>query len=584
VNPIGSNVRDDPANGTFTHRVLLNRPDPAQPGRRTFTDVTVASRYGLIRDGGGALGRAATMAVLADVNNDGWLDIFSGASVDPSKTDVGDRSEILVADGAGGFDLAPKSDLAEPLSPDPGKTTSAAAFLDYDRDGNIDIVIGYWYIAYGSSLAAYESRLFRGNGDGTFTDVTDSLGMTTNDYDGYADGTNSRPVYGVTSCDVDGDGWPDIMLSAYGRQWSVLWHNEGGTHFTNIAAQVGFDGDTNHDYTDNEMYRCYCADNIGACTPPPPASRIQCKDASGNPTYSWTPGQDDQPWRLNGNNFTTVCADLDNDLRLDLHNSQIKHWYVGQSSDPSEILFNRDDGAGGWRFDRPGRDATGLTRTHTTVDWDEGDIYAAAFDFDNDGWQDLYQCSSDYPGTAGLLYRQVSPAMFQDVSAISGAAHERASGIALLDLDNDGDLDLVLGSSMMRCGGSYGACPYTSAQVYVFENLVGQDSNLLVVRLEGAAPAAGGANRAAIGARVVVSAGGTQQVREISGGYGNGGIQHTTLAYFGLGAACEVDRLEVHWPNAAASVETFEHVRANYRVVIREGEGRVRYEALEGAP
>ncbi|HEY3358633.1 MAG TPA: CRTAC1 family protein [Polyangia bacterium] len=576
VHTITANTRDDPENGTFQRRVLLNRPDPAGGAARVFVDATVSSRYGQIRDGGGTLGRVANFAVFADVNNDGRLDLFSGTNVDPSKLDPGDRSELLLGDGAGAFDLAAVSDIAEPQGT--GRTTNAATFLDYDRDGNIDVYVGYWYQAYGYSYASYSSRLFRGHGDGTFTDVTESLGLLTKEDDtGYDTGAASRPAYGVTACDVDGDGWTDLLVSAYGRQWNMLWRNEGGAHFTDVGRDVGFAGDANLDFTDNEFYRCYCKDT-GACTAPNP--RIVCRDASNNPTYAWTPGVDDQPWRLNGNTFTTLCADLDNDGRLDLHSSEIHHWHIGNSADSSEILFNRDDGQGGFTLARPGREATGLTRTHVGADWNEGDIYAAAFDFDNDGQQDLYQCSSDYPGTAGVLFRQITAGQFQDVTAIAGAAHERAGGITVMDLDGDGDLDLVLGSATARCGGSYGTCPYTTNQVYVFENLVGQDANLAVVRLEGAAPAPGGANRAGIGARVVVEAGGARQVREISGGYGHNGIHNGTLAHFGLGAACTIDRLEVHWPNAAGTVEVFEHVQANYRVVVREGAGRVHYEPL----
>jgi hypothetical protein len=112
-------------------------------------------------------------------------------------------------------------------------------------------------------------------------------------------------------------------------------------------------------------------------------------------------------------------------------------------------------------------------------------------------------------------------------------------------------------------------CGWDEPEVHYYRNEVGQDGNWLQVRLVGD-PAAG-TNRSAIGAKVIVTAGGLQQVQELQGGFGHGLMQHDLILHFGLGAACDVDSVEVRWPDAANTVERWEDLRGNYRVELRQG-------------
>jgi enediyne biosynthesis protein E4 len=549
----GSNNRDAPEEGIFHRRILFNRESTTG---RTFEDHTVTSNYGIIPDEG-ILGRAAHLAVFADVDNDGDFDAFSGTFCDRnSEVKVPDRSLILLNDGNGIFTPAPPSDVTPPLEEE--WTTAGASFLDYDKDGNIDLWIGNWYYQYGY-LNGLQDRLYKGHGDGTFTDVTIEAGLATTT-SGYDEGTNHRPTFGTTACDINGDGYTDLLTSSYGRQFNTLWLNLGDGTFVDAAAATGFASDDNMDYSDNQFYACYCHAFDGACDPQPPAPLIQCQ------ANYWS-AQDAKSWRNGGNTFSTACSDLDNDLDNDLYNAEIVHWHIGQSSDPSQILLNEPaDNEFGWAFSRPSREATGLERPRIGS-WNEGDIYATIFDADADGWPDIFQPSSDYPETHGWLFTGNGDGTFSnaDESTVSGLSLDRIGGMTVADFDRDGDLDTVIAYSTMRCDAD---CEFDKPVVRMYLNGLDKRANWTAIRLVG--KGSGGSNKAGIGARVVITANGQSQMREINGGFGHMGIQNTLEAHFGLGNACLIDKLEIHWPDAHNSVSTFKNVPANYFLRVHE--------------
>ena len=313
-------------------------------------DGTEESGVFQTRDGSDTEYRAAHLAIAGDVDNDGDLDLFTGTYVDPTqpRTDPGDRSEILLNDGSGKFSLAPISD-PHPASNQRWPTTGAT-FADIDRDGNLDLFVGFWYQRYGTSYLGVQAQLYRGRGDGTFEAITEQAGLLT-ERTGYAEGKNHRPAYGVTACDLNDDGAPELLVSAYGRQWNLLYRNDGEGVFTEIGQPSGFAGDDRRDFSDNEFFACYCTVHSDApgCEKAE-APRIQCPDPADS---YWNPGYDDQPWRLNGNSFSTYCADIDGDGRLDLYTAEIAHWHIGESSDISELLRNTGQN-GEIRFERPG--------------------------------------------------------------------------------------------------------------------------------------------------------------------------------------------------------------------------------------
>ncbi len=531
---------DDPDTPRYRW-LLMNRAGPN--GSRVFEDVSSQSGLFDTRDGQG--GHSASIHVFGDVDNDGDLDAAAGVFVDQNNiaNDPGDRSEIYLNQGDGTFALGPRGDL----DIDIGYSTSGLSWTDGDLDGNLDLWVVGWYETYGY-LYAEQDRLMRGDGSGGMVDVTEDVGLKmerggASSLDPWLEGTATRPGYGATVCDLDGDGGGELLATNYGRAWNQQWKNEGG-QFTEMGQASGFAGDANLDYSDNQFYRCYC-EYKGPCDPDPGAASLaDCE------TYAdyWQAGWDDQPARLNGNSFTTACGDVDADGDLDLVTAEIVHWHVGSNSDPTELLLN--DGTGS--FVRPGNEASGLTRDHESADWNEGDITTALFDFDNDGRQDIFVGSSDYPDTRVLLYHQQESGAFEEIAEAADIGWPLPAGVTVADFDRDGDLDVIVGSSTMRVN------THEDHQVHLFENQGGGNHARLLLRGRSA-------NRSGIGAAVTVTTGTGAQLFEVSGGYGHFGLQNDLAVHAGLADACTYD-VEVRWPGG--DISSYTDLMANHEVVL----------------
>jgi hypothetical protein len=553
IHAIGSNNREQIGSGKHLLYVLMN--EPKDGGGRQFVDRTAESGYGATLDASATEYRSAQLAIFADVDNDGDLDVFSGVytnpdlvAVPPTAADL-DRSQILLNDGAGHFTI--KQGSAVP--PVTGKTTTGASFVDVDRNGKLDLFLGFWY---GASSASPQ-QLFLGNGDGSFVDISQAAGVTTS--------ANRRPAYGVTACDVNGDGLSELIVSGYGRSPEILYVNDGTQHFNDVAVAANAAYDDNQDYQDNEFFKCYCtlhaadADCQGVLNP-----SVVCPQPAD--AY-WSPTFDTKPNRLGGNTFTTVCSDITGDGALDLYNAEIAHWWAGQSSDRSQLLVNRNDPAA-IVFDRIPPDQNGMAWDHPTVDWNEGGIMAAAADLDNDGREDVVVGASDYPDQFGLFFHQKPDGTFEEIGEAQGFHHPCVSGIAIADFDRDGDLDVVVGSGTARDCGKI----WATNEVHFYENDASALGHYLAIKLRGDGTTT---NTTGIGARVVIDANGVKITKELGAGYGHMGMQNDTALFFGLGACAAVNSVEVTWPNQARTVERFENVTTDRLIELRQGDPAV---------
>jgi hypothetical protein len=548
--------------------LFMNQPDPNDATHRVYVDTLKDSGLLSTRDGMG--NRGFGLADFGDLDDDGDIDaiLCPTDEITPPNAPPEDACDAMLNDGKGHFTLAPSSDLNSKTFWVPG-----AALLDYDRDGFLDFwpsTVAHW--PYNPNDPSTGATLFRGNGDGTFSNVSAAVGLPTHDGSLTTD-TQWRHVFGNTACDIDNDGDDDMILASYGREENWVFRNDNG-HFTEVGQALGIAHDDRVDTSDDQSFRCYCAANPTdkTCTPMPPAPVVKCNDAFGagsGPYFrGWQPGVTDQPWSLGGNNFSIACGDIDDDGDMDLMTATIVHGDVGSSADPSELVINPGDGT---KFTRPGNVAMGLDRPETGVYWNHGETMAVMVDIDLDGRKDILITETGaygYDNTAALFH-QKADGTFEEVDQPAGLINTVIRNINIptfVDVDGDGDLDLVT---------SLGADP----SMHVFQNDVGQAQNLVRVHLDGGAGT--NVNRSGIGAIVKVTAGGRTQTQYVSGGYGHGNVQNDMVLTFGLGSACDIDKIDVRWPDGSATVSTFPNVRANYDVTLTFGSPSVAYGTIQ---
>jgi len=540
-------------------------------GLGTFADVTQSSGLLVGRvTTDPDVGRPGDNFASGDVDNDGDLDIFIGTGrTDPSAASA-ETCDLMINNGDGTFSPGPASSAARFVG-DKVKP-AGVSFVDVDRDGNLDL----WVTNNEEpGLIPLPDKLLLGDGAGGFVDVTAARGLSTTPWSLVSELNEARShswAWSGAACDLNNDNIPELLASSYGRAPNHLWrgelNGEGDVVYVNESVASGYAFDPRQDWTQDLNAQCYCAANPSAAecdTCPAPADTGLCASlaASFGSSFRWEHTYGREPFRLGGNSGTTVCADINNDGFFDLLTHEIVHFDVGEPSDPSEILLNLGDPL--VRLVRPGNDATGLNRIDASPYWDHGDMIGGVFDFDNDGWQDVYIGASDYSGNKGLLFHQTAPLDFELLDVSDYFEHFRADGTAYADFDRDGDLDLVVGHSSMRCSGAGAAECAETQQVRMFENLMGDGSNWVQLKLVGGP----GSNAAAIGARVQVATEETTQMQAVDGGHGHYGMQRDLVLHYGLGPSCEAD-VTITWPDEAGSTQTFT-VGANRRYVVEQG-------------
>jgi hypothetical protein len=257
---------DDFAGGTRYHALLMNRE--REDGGRMFVDATEESGFFQRRSGEG--GRPSVDHIFADLDGDGDPDAFAGVYNDPHtapEAQFTDPSEILLNDGTGHFTLARRRTRSRPRSrcrarPSRTSITTGRSICSSPSGTSTRT-------STATGLAQLDLRrersALRGIGDGTFEDVTASAGLERNELTSWSnanindvlDGGHARPSMGATACDLDGDGWPEILSMAYGRMWNEQWSNQRDGTFVEVGRETGYAGDDELDYTDDWYYQCW---------------------------------------------------------------------------------------------------------------------------------------------------------------------------------------------------------------------------------------------------------------------------------------------------------------------------------------
>jgi MYXO-CTERM domain-containing protein len=238
-----------------------------------------------------------------------------------------------------------------------------------------------------------------------------------------------------------------------------------------------------------------------------------------------------------GHTIGSQWADMDNDGDFDLFTANLAHPRFILFSDKSMLYIN--SGAPEYSFTDI-RESAGITYYENHSD-------TAIADFNNDGFLDLF-VTGIYVGARSFLYESNGDLTFTDVTYASGMRIDNGWGVAWADYDNDGDQDLV------------------SRELYRNDSETG---NWLQVRLIGVT-----ANRAAIGARIVVQTGARQLTRQVEGGKGTT-TQSSLTQHFGLGEATRANQLFIYWPTAPPVVDVYPNVQGNRIVTYVEGRGEL---------
>jgi hypothetical protein len=502
-------------------------------------------------------------------------------------------------------------------------TGCGCAFIDYDNDGWIDILV-LGGSAFGNHDAAVTNRFYKNNRDGTFRDVTLEAGLRKT---GWASG--------VCVGDYNNDGFDDLFLTYWGQ--NVLYRNNGNGTFTDVTHEAGlldpavrygtgcafvdynrdghldlfvsnyagFDyGKTPHP---GEKPFCYFMNMAVNCGPRGlPFGRHSLYRNNGDGTFTDVSESAGISAARNNYGLTVVAADFDEDGWPDI--------YVACDSTPSLLFMNNRDGT----F----REEGGIRGVAYSGDGQEqAGMGVAVGDYDEDGHLDILK--TNFAGDLPVLYHNLGNGLFDDATRESGLAVDNRFvcwGTGFEDFDNDGwpDISMATGHVYPELERRYPDSPYKSPLLLyrnlghghfeelfdeagdailvphssrglaygdfdndgdidmlvvnlgeppsLFRNDVSGKNHWIKIRLEGTS-----SNRSAIGARVEVVFSGRKQVREVQS-------QSSFLSsndfrlHFGLGAAPAAE-ITVRWPKGQR--QALGILQADQLYTIKEGAGRI---------
>ena len=489
---------------------------------------------------------------------------------------------------------------------------SGGGFFDYDGDSDLDIYLVNGAIQTDNpSSQAQPNTLYRNNGDGTFTDVTEEAGVGSTTY-----GT------GATVADYDNDGDLDLYVTNFGND--QLYQNNGDGTFTDVTTHAGV-GNPNWGTScafadvDNDGHLDLYVANYAVYAP---KNDIRCEERGvhvycGPHAY---PAVHDTFYKNNGNGTFT---DMSNLFRLsDLHPQHglgvtfadydadgDTDLYVANDQDPNFLFQNDGNGNflevalfSGVCYNDMGKEEAGMgtdfgdydndgrldltvsnyqTETNTVYHNHDSTFFTdntiasgiaevthgylgwgiKFFDYDNDGYQDIFVANGhlmdnitalekhvSYP-QRNLLFRNTGEGTFVNVtSETDGLALEKVSrGAAIGDYDNDGDLDILVTNCNQRPD--------------LLQNVVGNQNNWIQIQVVGRK-----SNRSGIGARIKVVTETHTQYREVQ----NGGSYlsfHDLRAHFGVGKSEQIELLEIRWTSGHIDREKHLPVNRRFRAV-----------------
>ncbi|MHC4640264.1 MAG: CRTAC1 family protein [Planctomycetota bacterium] len=535
-------------------------------GSIVFRDVTKETAISFKHTDGSSGKRYIVESVssglaIFDYDGDGDEDIYflNGAALKGTKYDVPPKNALYRNEGGWKFtdvtEIAGVGDMGFGLGVTAG---------DYDNDGDLDLYINN----YGPNV------LYRNNGDGTFTDVTKQAGVANGHKVGAA----------AFFLDMDKDGDIDLFVANYLNftyqnhlmrtskgmpkyagpmdfppMPNDLFRNNGDGTFTNVSRESGVAehkgwgmGGVCADYDNDGDTDVYIANDVAA-------NFLFENDGTGR--FEEVALITGLAYDLQGDEHGSMgidCADYDNDGSLDFYETCYAREFATLYRNMGDNTFE---------------DVTMLTGAGTGtllhVTWGNG--FA---DFDNDGYRDIFiacghlqdnvEFHNDMETTLAknIILKNNGKGKFVDVSDHSGNGMKvklRSRGAALDDLDNDGDIDIVILNSRR--------------EPTILRNDSLSKGNWLQIRLRAVET-----NRDGVGAHVKVVSGDMTLLDEVHSGRGYQSHYGTRL-HFGLGESRKVDRIEVKW--IGGGMDVFKDVKVNQLVTLTEGSSKVESKLTE---
>jgi hypothetical protein len=437
---------------------------------------------------------------------------------------------------------------------------SGTSFADFDNDGHPDLLI---------LMFNAQNVLLHNNGDGTFTNISSTAGLTS---------TFAQNNLSATWGDYDNDGFQDLYIAVHTDCFALnqndhLYHNNGNSTFTDVTSLLGGSGagQVNGrglatvfvDYNLDGRVDLYVANDEGVQLWSRPNVLWRNDGSDGNGGWIFTDVSTSSAAGVAVSAMGIGISDYNRDGRLDLFVSNYGANVLLKQKSNAVFTPVQGDGLGQAHVTRttfpepiPGKPTGSCVNSYTctSILWSAG-----FYDFDNDGWEDLYVSGGNTFRTGTLVYPNAfflnnQDGSFLDLTLQAGLLNTIPSDMptaVFSDFNHDGFMDIFQWalSGAPRLFMNNGAA-------------TGNTNQWLEVQLIGTT-----SNRDAVGARLVANVNGVNLLRTV---YNGGDYQgnSTLVQHFGLGTATTVPTLTITWPSGKVQVLT--NVASNQRLVVTE--------------